>query len=69
MNLMINERVCIQCDKCRPGCPRNAISVHASEQTYVIDNSLCNNCQNVATVRCIAGCPVDAVEFADMPRD
>ncbi|MGB0258619.1 MAG: 4Fe-4S binding protein, partial [Coraliomargarita sp.] len=30
----IKPDLCVMCDACRPVCPRNAISAHASEKTY-----------------------------------
>ena len=57
----INPERCVMCDACRPVCPRNAISVHETEKTYVIDEKLCNDCQNMSAVRCVSQCPVDAI--------
>lgn len=57
----IKADACVMCDACRLACPRNAISVHKTEATYVIDENECNNCQNMSAVRCIPQCPVDAI--------
>lgn len=57
----IEPAKCVVCDACRPLCPRNAISAHATDTTYVIDPALCNNCQNVSAVRCIPQCPTNAI--------
>jgi ferredoxin len=57
----INPEKCIMCDACRPACPRNAISAHETQKTYVIDSRLCNDCKNVSAVRCVPQCPVDAI--------
>lgn len=57
----IDPGKCVVCDACRPVCPRNAISAHATEKTYVIDPNLCNNCQNISAVRCVPQCPTDAI--------
>jgi ferredoxin len=65
MSHRIKPEVCIVCDACRPMCPRNAISAHESEKTYVIDPALCNDCQTVSTVRCVPQCPVDAIVPSD----
>lgn len=53
---------CVMCDACRPACPRNAIHSHETDNTYVIDSTLCNNCQNMSAVRCVPQCPVDAIK-------
>jgi ferredoxin len=58
----IDSNLCVVCDACRPVCPRNAVSAHESEPTYIIDSSLCNNCQNISAVRCVPQCPVDAIK-------
>lgn len=58
---VISPDLCVICDACRLACPRNAISVHETEKTYVIDADACNNCQNMSAVRCIPQCPVDAI--------
>jgi|GEM_PF-474875 len=57
----IDPDKCVVCDACRPLCPRNAISAHANDSTYVIDASLCNNCQNISAVRCVPQCPTNAI--------
>jgi ferredoxin len=61
MTHKINEDACIVCDACRQSCPRNAISAHETKETYVIDESKCNDCQNMSSVRCVPQCPVDAI--------
>ncbi|PDW02398.1 ATP-binding protein [Candidatus Viridilinea mediisalina] len=61
MKYTIDAKLCVMCDACRPACPRNAISVHESDKTYMIDAKLCNNCQNMSAVRCVPQCPVDAI--------
>jgi ferredoxin len=53
--------LCVVCDACRLACPRNAISAHVSEKTYVINADLCNDCVNMSAVRCVPQCPVDAI--------
>ena len=58
---IIKPDLCVMCDACRPACPRNAISVHHTDKTYVIDSNLCNDCQNMSAVRCIPQCPTDAI--------
>lgn len=63
MKHTIDPNVCVMCDACRPACPRNAISVHETDTTYVIDPKLCNNCQNMSAVRCVPQCPVDAIKL------
>jgi ferredoxin len=57
----INPEKCIMCDACRPACPRNAITAHETQKTYVIDSQKCNDCKNVSAVRCVPQCPVDAI--------
>jgi len=57
----IDPNKCVMCDACRLACPRNAISVHKTEATYLIDEDDCNNCQNMSAVRCIPQCPTDAI--------
>lgn len=59
----IDPDLCVVCDACRLVCPRNAISAHATEQTYVISPDLCNDCVNMSAVRCVPQCPVDAILF------
>ncbi|PID86040.1 MAG: ferredoxin [Chloroflexi bacterium] len=61
MSYTIQADLCVVCDACRPACPRNAISAHATEKTYVIDANLCNSCQNMSAVRCVPQCPTDAI--------
>jgi ferredoxin len=61
MAYRIDPKRCIMCDACRPACPRNAIGAHETEKTYVIDEKLCNDCQNISAVRCVPQCPVDAI--------
>lgn len=51
---------CVMCDACRPVCPRNAISAHVTDKTYVIDSN-CNDCSNMGAVRCVPQCPTDAI--------
>lgn len=58
----IDANLCVMCDACRPACPRNAISAHETDTTYVIDANQCNNCQNMSAVRCTPQCPVDAIK-------
>jgi ferredoxin len=58
---IIKPDLCVMCDACRPACPRNAVSVHVTENTYVIDADQCNDCQNMSAVRCIPQCPTDAI--------
>ena len=57
----IKPDLCVMCDACRPVCPRNAVSAHATEKTYVIDEDACNSCSNMGAVRCVPQCPVDAI--------
>jgi ferredoxin len=52
---------CIKCDACRLQCPRNAISIAANGNVYVIDEGLCNDCAGLPSVRCVPHCPVDAI--------
>lgn len=61
MAYKIDPERCVMCDACRPACPRNAIGVHKTEKTYVIDEKLCNDCQNMSAVRCVPQCPADAI--------
>jgi len=58
---LIQPDLCVMCDACRPVCPRNAISAHATEKTYVVDADLCNDCSNMGAVRCVPQCPTDAI--------
>jgi len=58
---IIKPDLCVMCDACRPVCPRNAISAHAIEKTYVVDAELCNDCANMGAVRCVPQCPTDAI--------
>jgi len=62
MAYQINAEICVMCDGCRPACPRNAISAHETEKTYVIDEKACNDCKNMSAVRCLPQCPVDAIK-------
>lgn len=61
MNYRIVQDLCVVCDACRLVCPRNAISAHATERTYIINPDLCNGCSNMSAVRCVPQCPVDAI--------
>lgn len=69
MSYTINPDLCVVCDACRLACPRNAISAHATAKTYVIDDNLCNSCQNMSAVRCVPQCPVDAIMAPAMSGD
>jgi ferredoxin len=62
---IIDPDLCAMCDACRTACPRNAISVHETLETYVIDDAKCNDCQNMSAVRCVPQCPVDAISPAN----
>jgi len=61
MTYKIDPKLCVMCDACRLACPRNAISAAEVDKTYVIDASLCNDCQNMSAVRCVPQCPTDAI--------
>jgi ferredoxin len=60
MAYTINDK-CVSCDACRLQCPRNAISNSENDKIYEIDASLCNDCRNLPSVRCVPHCPVDAI--------
>jgi ferredoxin len=58
---LIKPDLCTLCDACRVVCPRNAISVHQTENTYIINEDECNDCNNMSAVRCVPQCPTDAI--------
>ena len=61
MSYRIDAVKCTSCDACRLQCPRNAIAIAFKEKTYVIDASLCNECANVSSIRCVSHCPESAI--------
>ena len=59
MALYITEE-CTYCGACEPDCPTNAIS--AGSEIYVIDASLCNECEGVdGGAACVAVCPAECI--------
>ncbi len=52
---------CIICDSCRPQCPTGAIKLKANEIGYWIDPTLCDNCQDLESPRCIQSCDVGSL--------
>ena len=46
---------CYSCYACETVCPSLAISIEGT--TFVIDTSLCSECEDIESPRCIAICP------------
>jgi len=51
---------CAVCGACEAECPVNAVSIHSSNQYYVIDPDLCTDCGD-----CVEVCPTEAVKPGD----
>ncbi len=52
----IEIKECTVCAACEVECPSGSISLHASDEYYVIDPETCTDCGE-----CIEVCPVDAI--------
>ncbi len=62
MALVIDEDKCARCGVCEPECPNEAI--FQTEDAYVIDPELCNECVRFGDPQCVAVCPNDGVHKA-----
>ncbi|MEM1240246.1 MAG: helix-turn-helix domain-containing protein [Cyanobacteria bacterium P01_H01_bin.26] len=52
---------CISCDSCRPQCPTGAIKTEAEWEGYWIDPTLCNDCKELESPRCLNSCSVGSL--------
>ena len=52
---------CIICDSCRPQCPTGAIKSESDRNGYWIDPTLCDNCKNLESPRCLQVCEVGSL--------
>ncbi|MGD1856947.1 MAG: helix-turn-helix domain-containing protein [Leptolyngbyaceae cyanobacterium] len=52
---------CISCDSCRPECPTGAVKPQIQQEGYWIDPTLCDNCQDLETPRCLDACDVGSL--------
>lgn len=59
MALIIDEDKCARCGVCEPECPNEAI--FQTEDAYVIDPELCNECVRFGDLQCVAVCPNDGI--------
>lgn len=59
MALVINEDKCARCGVCEPECPNEAIS--QTEDAYVINPELCNECVRFGDPQCVAVCTSDGI--------
>ncbi len=60
MSLVINDDKCARCGVCVPECPTGAIV--ETEDSYVIDPELCNECQSYGEPQCVAVCPNEGIQ-------
>ena len=59
MALVINDDKCARCGVCEPECPSEAIT--QTEDSYVINTTLCNECVRFGVPLCISVCPNDGI--------
>jgi NAD-dependent dihydropyrimidine dehydrogenase PreA subunit len=53
---IINANECAVCGACEADCPTGAISIHSSNQFFVIDPKKCTDCGD-----CVDLCPTEAI--------
>ena len=56
----IIKEECAVCAACEAECPVGAVSLHESNEYYVIDPELCTDCAD-----CVEMCPTDAIKTED----
>jgi ferredoxin len=59
MALVIDEDKCARCGVCEPECPNEAI--FQTEDAYVIDSALCNECVRFDEPQCVSVCSNDGI--------
>ncbi len=60
MTLVINDDKCARCGVCEPECPNEAIT--QTEDAYVIDTALCNECVRFGDPICLSVCPNNGID-------
>lgn len=58
--MMIIKELCNECGKCEVECHRNAIKREQNGQ-FVIDKSLCNECDGLLDIQCAWVCPLSCI--------
>lgn len=64
MGMKIIDELCTRCGECLPQCHLEAISVD-EEGRYVIDQSICNECEDLLDVQCARVCRPACIVDAD----